>query len=42
MYEATGLLSAGGELSPYQILIVGSLVQRESKPDDFAKVARVI
>jgi len=29
-------------MSPYQILIVGSLVQRESKPDDFAKVARVI
>ena len=29
-------------MSPYQILTVGSLVQRESKPDDFAKVARVI
>ncbi len=29
-------------MSPYQILTVASLVQRESKPDDFAKVARVI
>lgn len=29
-------------LSPYQILVVGSLVQREAKPQDFAKVARVI
>ena len=29
-------------LSPYQFLIVASLVQREAKPQDFAKVARVI
>ena len=29
-------------MSPYEILIVGSLVQREAKPNDFAKVARVI
>jgi len=29
-------------LSPYQVLVVASLVQRESKPQDFAKVARVI
>ncbi|MCV7173543.1 MULTISPECIES: endolytic transglycosylase MltG [Mycolicibacterium] len=29
-------------LSPYQVLTVASLVQRESKPEDFAKVARVI
>lgn len=29
-------------MSPYQILVVGSLVQREAKPHDFAKVARVI
>ena len=29
-------------LSPYEVLIVGSLVQKESKPVDFAKVARVI
>lgn len=43
-YEANGLLEAGsaGDMSPYEILIVASLVQRESKPQDFAKVARVI
>lgn len=32
----------GTPLSAYQTLIVASLVQRESKPADFAKVARVI
>lgn len=43
-YEANGLLAAGqaSNMSPYQILIVASLTQRESKPQDFAKVARVI
>jgi UPF0755 protein len=43
-YEANGLLAAGEaqDLSPYEILIVASLVQKESMPDDFAKVARVI
>jgi UPF0755 protein len=43
-YEQNGLLEAGNaeNLSPYQILTVASLVQRESKPQDFAKVARVI
>jgi UPF0755 protein len=43
-YEKNGLLEAGvaENLSPYQILTVASLVQRESTPDDFAKVARVI
>ncbi|MCW2514136.1 MAG: aminodeoxychorismate lyase [Mycobacterium sp.] len=43
-YEQNGLLAAGNaeNLSPYQILVVASLVQRESKPQDFAKVARVI
>ena len=43
-YEQSGLLDAGvaGNLSPYEILIVASLVQKESLPDDFAKVARVI
>jgi UPF0755 protein len=43
-YEQDGLLQAGNaeNLSPYQILVVASLVQRESKPQDFAKVARVI
>ena len=29
-------------MTPYQILTVASLVQREAKPQDFAKVARVI
>ena len=43
-YAQGGLLDTAKSMnmSPYQILIVGSLVQRESKPDDFAKVARVI
>lgn len=43
-YEQGGLLTAGeaNNLSPYEILIVGSLVQKESLPQDFAKVARVI
>ena len=43
-YAQGGLLETAKALnmSPYQILTVGSLVQRESKPDDFAKVARVI
>src|SRR5690606_10837727 len=30
------------KISPYEILIVASLVQKESKPADFPKVARVI
>jgi UPF0755 protein len=43
-YEQNGLLAAGNaeNLTPYQVLVVASLVQRESKPQDFAKVARVI
>lgn len=43
-YEADGLLAAAetARMSPYEILIVASLVQRESKPQDFSKVARVI
>jgi UPF0755 protein len=43
-YAQGGLLDTAQSMnmSPYQILTVGSLVQRESKPDDFAKVARVI
>ena len=43
-YAQTGLLdtAAAMNLSPYEVLTVASLVQRESKPDDFAKVARVI
>jgi UPF0755 protein len=43
-YSQRGLgASADGQsMSAYQTLIVASLVQRESKPADFAKVARVI
>lgn len=43
-YSHDGLLDASqaAGMSPYQILIVASLVQRESKPADFPKVARVI
>jgi UPF0755 protein len=44
VYTQSGLLdtAAAMQMSPYQILTVGSLVQREAKPQDFAKVARVI
>lgn len=43
-YAQSGLLDTATamNMSPYQILTVASLVQRESKPEDFAKVARVI
>jgi UPF0755 protein len=43
-YAQGGLLDTAKSLSmtPYQILTVASLVQRESKPQDFDKVARVI
>jgi UPF0755 protein len=43
-YVKGGLLETDQalNLSPYEVLIVGSLVQKESKPADFAKVARVI
>ncbi|WP_307829432.1 endolytic transglycosylase MltG [Antrihabitans stalagmiti] len=42
-YTATGILESGsGNLSPYQLLVAASLVERESKPEDFGKVARVI
>jgi UPF0755 protein len=43
-YEQGGLLDTAKamNMSPYQILTVGSLVQRESTPEDFGKVARVI
>jgi UPF0755 protein len=44
LYTQSGLLdtAAAMQMSPYQILTVGSLVQREAKPQDFDKVARVI
>lgn len=43
-YVNGGLLDSAAtmKISPYEILIVASLVQKESKPADFAKVARVI
>jgi UPF0755 protein len=45
-YESTGLLtpnpSIGINLSPYQILIAASLVEREALPADMPRVARVI
>lgn len=43
-YVQGGLLESAKALnmSPYEVLIVGSLVQKEAKPADFAKVARVI
>ncbi len=43
-YVRSGLLDTATamKLSPYEVLVVGSLVQRESKPQDFPKVARVI
>lgn len=43
-YEAGGILDTATamNMSPYQILTVGSLVQREATPEDFGKVARVI
>ena len=43
-YTDGGLLDTANALnmSPYDVLVVGSLVQKEAKPDDFAKVARVI
>jgi UPF0755 protein len=43
-YTKGGLLDTANamNMSPYDILVVASLVQREAKPDDFPKVARVI
>jgi UPF0755 protein len=43
-YTQGGLLDTATamNMSPYNILVVASLVQREAKPDDFPKVARVI
>ncbi|MFN8031760.1 MAG: endolytic transglycosylase MltG [Mycobacterium sp.] len=43
-YVNGGLLDSAAtmKISPYEILIVASLVQKESKPADFPKVARVI
>ncbi|NLU81271.1 endolytic transglycosylase MltG [Rhodococcus sp. HNM0569] len=43
-YEKTGIRTAGAAvgMSPYEILVAASLVEREALPGDFAKVARVI
>lgn len=43
-YVEGGILDSAKTLkiSPYEVLIVGSLVQKEAQPADFAKVARVI
>lgn len=43
-YESTGLLQSGAttNLTPYQTLVAASLVEREAKPQDMSKVARVI
>ncbi|ODQ88848.1 endolytic transglycosylase MltG [Mycolicibacterium holsaticum] len=43
-YANGGLLDTARamNMSPYQVLTVGSLVQREATPEDFGKVARVI
>jgi UPF0755 protein len=43
-YVKSGLLDTAHvmAMSPYDVLVVASLVQREAKPQDFAKVGRVI
>ncbi|HVQ50764.1 MAG TPA: endolytic transglycosylase MltG, partial [Mycobacterium sp.] len=43
-YVDGGLLDTAQAMamSPYDILVVGSLLQKEATPEDFAKVARVI
>ncbi|MGC2380115.1 MAG: endolytic transglycosylase MltG [Mycobacterium sp.] len=43
-YLKSGLLDTATamNMSPYNVLVVASLVQREAKPQDFTKVARVI
>ena len=44
MYVKSGLLDTATamNMSPYNVLVVASLVQREAKPPDFPKVAQVI
>jgi UPF0755 protein len=44
MYVKSGLLDTATamNMSPYNVLVVASLVQREAKPQDFPKVAQVI
>jgi UPF0755 protein len=44
LYVKSGLLDTATamNMSPYNVLVVASLVQREAKPPDFPKVSRVI
>jgi UPF0755 protein len=44
LYMKSGLqdTATAMNMSPYNVLVVASLVQREAKPQDFGKVARVI
>lgn len=43
-YARSGMLDTAHllQMSPYDVLVLASLVQRESNPEDFGKVARVI
>ncbi len=43
-YDRTGIADAAAKvgLSPYELLVAASLVEREALPADFARVARVI
>lgn len=43
-YEATGLLSGAtqGRYSPYQLLVISSLIEKEGITGDFAKISQVI
>ena len=43
-YDSTGITEAAARvgLTPYEMLIAASLVEREALPQDFAKVSRVI
>jgi UPF0755 protein len=43
-YEQTGIATAGGSVNmkPYQVLVAASMIEREGRRDDYAKIARVI